>query len=286
MNGTDLSREIEALGRFLDMAYLPRTAEAVRRLSTIDLRRVSREMWHVPVVEEYRREVEHSLNILGEPDHEHHRRLVDILDSLVGAALRHPDEFAEFLLSAHLVIEAIGESHGNTREMYRSFISNQASSKHVFLTLCLMYLILCEGVFRNQARLLLGLRAVADRDDSATSLLVKPLSPKVLQETLEKEQLGAYAAGYNRHIRNAIAHGHMRFIAGTNEMRFQDIDLSNPATPRFDETWLFARFALLYAKLDDTYLVVSTYLQVHFMPLMVGGSTAGVKDRGRPKSIP
>lgn len=273
MSGADLVRQLEALSRFLDMAFLPRTAAAVHRLSSIDLRGTARESWHVPVVEEYRNEVKYSLNILGEPDEEHHKRLIDVLDSLVGAAAQHPDDLTGFLLSTRPVMEAIGESHGNTREMYRSLVSNEASRKHLFLTICVMYLILCEGIFRNQARLLLGLRAVADRDDSATSLLTKPLSPSVVQETLERRQLGAFADGYNRHVRNAIAHGHMRFIAARNEMRFRDFDPWNPATPVFDETWPFERFARLYAKLDDTYLVFATYLQVYLMPLMVGSAT-------------
>lgn len=271
MNDARLPHEIDALGRFLDFAYLPRTADLVRRLAKADLRGAEFDTWLLPIVEEYRREVVDSLNFLGEPDTEHHKRLLHMLDSVVGGALRYPKEFFAFMLSARPIVEVIGESHGNTREMYRSIISHVGSKKHAFLTICLMYLILCEGVLRNQARLLLGLRAVGEGDARATSFLLKPVSQKVLEQTLQDPDLGVCADGYHRHVRNAIAHGHMRFIPATEEMRFRDFDAASLATPIFEETWEFARLARAYAKLDDTYLVISTYLQIHFLPALVPG---------------
>jgi hypothetical protein len=269
MNGPNVRQEIEALSRFLEMACLPSTAAALRSLLAVDLADGDRVTWHIPVVEEYRREVEHSLNILGEPDPHHHRHLVQALDALIPGALRQPGQFAAFLLEAKPVIEAIGESHGNTRELYRSFVVPDPSTKHTYLNLCLMYLMLCEGVFKNEGRLLLGLRAVAEGTGDAAMYLVKPLSLRALQKSLEGHQLEAYVAGYSGHIRNAIAHGHMRFRSD-GHMRFRDFRQSDPVNAVFDETWPFARLASLYAKLDDTYLIVSTYLQIHFLPLAVG----------------
>ena len=53
---TDRTRsELEATARWLDMAYLPKTASAVRALVRFDLR-TARD-WHEPVVKTYR--VEH-----------------------------------------------------------------------------------------------------------------------------------------------------------------------------------------------------------------------------------
>jgi hypothetical protein len=267
MDSHDLIREIESLARFLDLAYLPRTAAAVRSLSTIDFAKSDRQSWHSPIVEEYRREVEQSRNILGESDPAQHRALVETLDNIIIPGALRPDEFRAFLLAARFLIEAIGESHGNTRELYRSFVHGRSSTKHTYLNLCLMYLILCEGVFKNQARLLLGFWAIADRAADATAYLVKPLSPGDLLRELNQSGLDVYTAGYNRHIRNSIAHGHMRFQSDTEAMRFRDFEPSNPVAPVFDETWPFHRLAWLYAKLDDTYLIVSTYLQILFLPL-------------------
>jgi hypothetical protein len=193
--------------------------------------------------------------------------------------VKWPKAVNAFWLAARPVAEAIGESHGNTRELYQSFVPGESSTKHVYLSLCLMYLILCEGVFKNQARLLLGLHAVAQGKSGATEYLSRPLSPTGLQQNLEQSLLGECAVGYSRHVRNSIAHGHMRFNPKTEEMRFRDFLPSDPRTPVFDETWKFARLAFLYAKLDDTYLIVSTYLQVHFLPLAVRGLT-GNHERG------
>lgn len=257
------------------MAYLPRTAAAVRALATIDLSEMTRSTWHWPIVEEYRREVEGSPNILGEADAAHHTRVVGSLDSVVPLALGHPQQFAAFLLLARSTIEAIGESHGNTRELYRSFVSAEPSAKHTFLSLCLMYLILCEGVFKNQGRLLLGIRAVAHGRATPGDYLARPLSPKALVKELQDGGLDVYTVGYHRNIRNAIAHGHIRFRADADAMRFRDFDPSNVEAAVFDETWPFSRMASLYAKLDDTYLVVATYLQIHFLPLALGVESGG-----------
>jgi hypothetical protein len=270
MNSSRLLYEIDVLGRFLEMAYLPHTAAAVRSLSASDFSTNPQAGWHTNIVEEYRREVEHSRNILGEHDAAYHVTLIDALDLLITDALPRSKEFMHFLLAARPLVEAIGESHGNTRELYRSFVSGRSSTKQVYLNLSLMYLILCEGIFKNQARLLLGLRAVGDGKNIATDFLSARFSPKVLLEQLEEHQLEAFAAGYHRHVRNAIAHGNMQFQRGTDAMRFKDFDPSNPTSPLFDETWPFVRLAALYAKLDDTYLVLSTYLQIHFLPLAVG----------------
>lgn len=219
------------------------------------------------LLDEYQREVEQSPSILGEADPAHHRALVETLNVIIPRALRRPDEFRAFLLAARFVIEAIGESHGNTREFYRSFVLGQSSTKHTYLNLCLMYLILCEGVFKNQARLLLGVCAIADGAGLATAYLVEPLSPKGLLKELNQRGLNVYTAGYNQHVRNSIAHGHMRFQPNTEAMRFRDFEPSDPVAPVFDETWPCSRLASLYAKLDDTYLIVSTYLQILFLPL-------------------
>jgi hypothetical protein len=129
-----------------------------------------------------------------------------------------------------------------------------------------MYLILCEGVFKNLARLVLGFRAIGDGEINA-DWLARRLDPKVMVNELHDKQLDAFAVGYHRHIRNAIAHGYLRFQPSTEEMRFRDFKPSDPATPVFDESWPFARLAWLYAKLDDTYLIVSTCLQIAFLPL-------------------
>src|ERR1700677_4370292 len=115
MNSSRLLHEIDALGGFLEMAYLPRTAAAVRAVSANDFATATKVGWHTCIVEEYRREVEHSMNILGEYDAAHHLTLTKALDLLIAAALRRSDEFMYFLFAARPLIEAIGESHGNTR---------------------------------------------------------------------------------------------------------------------------------------------------------------------------
>jgi hypothetical protein len=150
MNSQRIIRELEALGGFLDMAYMPKTAAAVRDLIEVDLFATDPEIWHPALVALYRDEVHHSLNIIGEPDPDHHRALVDGMDGVVTGAATSPEPWSAFLRSMHPMVEVIGESHGNTRELSRSFVASGSSRKHVYINLCLMYLILCEGVFPDR----------------------------------------------------------------------------------------------------------------------------------------
>ncbi len=51
-------------------------------------------------------------------------------------------------------------------------------------------------------------------------------------------------------------------------MRFRDYRLRPQVEVLFDEVWPFDGFAQHYARMDDAYLMVSTYLQVHFLSLL------------------
>lgn len=270
MDEDGVRRELASLSSFLAFAYLPRTAAFVSSLTPTRLR--STEPWHAPLMRIYQEEAVSSSNLLGEPDPEHHRALLDGMDRLVQGASARPDAFADFLHQMHPLLMAVGESHGNTRELYRSFIAPGSSTKHVYLNLCLMYLILCEGVFRNLARFVLGLHDIvcpAGSDDGGQNP-----SLATLADRLRQAGPGAFAVGYDRHVRNAIAHGHFVYSAADNTMRLRDYDYRRGKVT-FEEMWPFERFVRQYAKLDDVYLLVACYLQLRFLPMLgVGGKTS------------
>lgn len=132
--------------------------------------------------------------------------------------------------------------------------------------LCLLYLIMTEGVFANVARVVLGLRELLARDGGeAPGLGYADLSPNQLAERLREEGLGIFAEGYNRHVRNAIAHGRMRYDDENLGVVFRDYDCKRRITT-FDKLIPGLDLGWWYAKLDDTYLVVSTFFQVYFLP--------------------
>jgi hypothetical protein len=126
-------------------------------------------------------------------------------------------------------------------------------------------LILSEGVFGPQTRFLLAVRALGDGHSKPEAILTERVKPSVLVDRLKGGGLGAFADGYHRHVRNSIAHGHFRFEPETESMRFRDYKPDSDALV-FDESWPFQRMAWLLAKLDDAYLVNSSYWQVHFLP--------------------
>jgi len=121
-------------------------------------------------------------------------------------------------------------------------------------------------VFRDQGTLLVGLHAIANGSENPMGYLEKPLAPRKLVRELEARGLDIYAAGYNQHLRNSIAHGHLRFLPNTATMRFRDFNPFKQGAQTFDETLSLANVAALYAKLDDTYIVFSTYWQIYLLP--------------------
>lgn len=245
------------------MAYLPRTAGAIRSLIGKNLRASAD--WHAAVVDVYRGEVVASLNILGEPDPQYHTDLLAALDNLLADAAGQSEKLLALMLRAKASFDRIGESHGNTREMYKSLVGGAGSTKHTYLNICLMYLVLCEGVFGPQARFLLGIKAVGRGDAEPQGVLTEKVKPAALAERLDSFGLGAFRQGYHRHVRNAIAHGQFRFDPETQLMRFRDYKPDSDVLV-FEESWPFEGMARLFAKLDDTYLVSASYWQVHFLP--------------------
>lgn len=264
MNSPRIIRELEALSRFLHgIAYLPKTAAAVLALRNVDLKATKSDAWHPQLVDVYRDEVRNSLNFIGEPDPDHHQALLDGMDQVMIGAATNPQAWSAYLATVQPVVEAIGESHGNTRELYNSFIAPTSTPKHVFINLCLMYLILCEGVFPNQARLLLGFRSVSRGKVTDA----RPLTPPVLAQKLQEADMDAFAAGYSRNIRNSIAHGHFRYDPNSGMMRFRDYSYhQGRISLNYDESWHLDKFGSQFAKMDDVYLVVSTYLQIYSLP--------------------
>lgn len=255
--------ELAATGRWFDMAYLPRTAAAIRSLIGKNIRTSAD--WHAEVVQVYRGEVVASLNILGEPDPPYHTDLLTALDVVLGEAAHQTERLLDLMMRAKSGLDRVGESHGNTREMYKSLVGGDGSTKHTYLNICLMYLILCEGVFSPQARFLLGVKAVGRGDGEPHAVLAEKVKPAILAERLDNSGLSAFRQGYDRHVRNAIAHGQFRFDLETREMRFRDYKPDSDVLV-FEESWPFERMARLFAKLDDTYLVNASYWQVYFLP--------------------
>lgn len=270
MDEDGICRELASLSSFLAFAYLPRTAAFVGSLTPARLS--SAEPWYAALMRIYQEEAVSSLNLLGEPDPEHHRALLDGMDRLVQGASAMPDALGEFLRQIHPMLVAVGESHGNTRELYRSFVAAGSSRKHIYLNLCLMYLILCEGVFRNLGLFVLGLYDIAF--PAAPNAEGQNPGLETLGDRLRQLGLGAFAAGYDRHVRNAIAHGHFVYSAAGNTMCFRDYDYRRGRVT-FEEAWPAERFVRQYAKLDDVYLVVACYLQLCFLPALGAGGRDG-----------
>lgn len=119
-----IDHELDAIARFLDLAYLPQTANVIRQVdarTVADMRHGEFEALLETAVNTYLDEFPNGLNILGETDPVYRTQLAQAVDSLIMGAVSAEEEFSRFLLlqQSHAIAVSIGKSHGNTRELYK-----------------------------------------------------------------------------------------------------------------------------------------------------------------------
>lgn len=272
-----ISTELRALVRFLDLAYLPQTAQDIRELQmhTEEEKAPPSSLVTVleSVIQTFLAEFPRGNNLFGEPDESHRTEILQKTVSLVNKAV-DSEKFQEYLQSAHGLLLAVGEAHGNTREFYRCASSFTLSKKYFFLNFCIMYLIMVEGVLASLSQFLLGLHQLPSMekwDDLGGDEFV---AFGKLEATLRDAGLGVFLGGYNRHLRNAIAHGHFVYDESSERMLFKDL---NPRTgaPSWEQILSLEDLVWLYVKLDDVYWVVSVYLQLYLLPGLFSGESSG-----------
>lgn len=130
-----------------------------------------------------------------------------------------------------------------------------------------MYLIMVEGVLAHLLRFLLGLYQLSSIGAFDDKVWSEHISLYTLTQRVQDAGLEVFLEGYNRHLRNAIAHGDFRYNPDTEEVHFEN---RSPHSGKlvWEQNISLEELVSLYAKLDDAYYAVSVYLQLCLLPAL------------------
>lgn len=132
------------------------------------------------------------------------------------------------------------EALDNLTEIYLALVaSKDLSEKRRYYGLCFMYLILIEGIYDEDIRMLYILRKAAKSVD-------------INYETIKEKDLWSFKSeleptffeGYNNRIRNAIAHARFRFDNAKGQMIFND--KATKFQPEYNEDLSLREFGIKY----------------------------------------
>ncbi len=148
------------------------------------------------------------------------------------------------------LFESISNSAKNIDVIGSVFLqAPELTLKKRYYGICILYLLHVEGIFDDSMRILYVLKKAADGQDvSLKKVLKKSLSG--LRRQFRQMGAGLLFDGWNKHLRNAIAHAHFWYNDRTQKMSFQDI---HPVTGKvvYDEDLNYKDFAEYYSKIDD-----------------------------------
>jgi len=141
----------------------------------------------------------------------------------------------------------------NIAEIYLALIaSRDLNDKRRYYGLCFMYLILIEGLFDENIRILYILKKASEGIDiDYDEIKEKPL--RFFEDKLDP----IFFEGYNNHIRNSIAHARFRFDQKKKKMIFKDRPYENQKG--FKMSLSLREFGTEYYEKIDSFCRLRTY---------------------------
>lgn len=152
-------------------------------------------------------------------------------------------------------LERGNEALANLAEIYLTLVSSKnLSEKGRYYGLCFMYIILTEGVYDENIRILYILKKASTKLD----MEYEAIQDKNLW-FFKKRLEPIFFEGWNNRVRNAIAHARFRFDSATNKMTFKDI--ANKFEPEYSERLSLREFGnRYYDKIDSLCRLRSYYM--------------------------
>jgi hypothetical protein len=152
-------------------------------------------------------------------------------------------------------LERGAEALNNLGRIYLELIkSKNLSESGNYYSMCFMYLVLVEGVYDENIRILYTFRKATDGvDTDYEAIKDKPIWK------FEKDLVPVFFEGYNDRIRNAIAHAKFNYDDASKVMVFKD--RANRVQPEYSKSLSLREFGIqCYAKVDDFCRLVIFYI--------------------------
>ncbi len=167
--------------------------------------------------------------------------------------IRQSSQILERILPA---LEIGNEALKNVAEIYLALVASEAlTEKRKYYGLCFMYLILTEGLFDENIRIIYIFKKAVENTD-------------IKYEQAQQENLGSlrneidpvFFEGYNSRIRNAIAHARFRYDETRNVMVFEDI--GTKWQPEFKARLSLREFGTCYYDKIDSFCRLRTFYMI------------------------
>jgi hypothetical protein len=151
-------------------------------------------------------------------------------------------------------LETGAEALNSLGRIYLELIkSKNLSESGNYYSMCFMYLVLVEGVYDENIRILYTFRKATDGADIAYEAIKDEPIWK-----FKKDLVSVFFEGYNDRIRNAIAHAKFKYDDASKMMNFRD--RANRAQPEYSKSLSLREFGIqCYAKVDDFCRLVIFY---------------------------
>jgi hypothetical protein len=201
-------------------------------------------------------------------DHDKETLFDFMFESLIGAIARHGSSFRGKIAEIVPIFSSMMNAREVSTDLFKIFSNSLAiGRRHMYYTMCLLYLVDVEGQFDEAVRIVSFLRLAAIRKDVQISHVWESKLwdlRKQLAKISSKESEVLFSGWENGHLRNSIAHCRFKYDKSSRRMVFWDLDQRTrkenyrKALPYFD-------FYSLFVKTGDTVMI----LIFLFMILMI-----------------
>ena len=194
--------------------------------------------------------------------------------NLFESIIKKPGQLPRTLQGLLPAFETSNQAIENINEVYQALIApNNQTEKRKYYALCFIYLILIEGLFDENIRILYSIeKAIAGEEVDYEKIRERSLGE------LKGDLAPVLFEGYNNRLRNAIAHAKFSYDEHTEKMTFRD--RRNRVQPEYCEVLSIKEFIELYfgkadsvSRLIYQYLLVLAVLDLALSPQPLGRET-------------
>lgn len=232
------------------------------------------------------------MEYIGSDENAHYREqcyneYIKLIWEMVGKGNKVSFDTFERLLPA---LKSSTTALSNISEIYQALVAaRDLSGKRRYFGLCFMYLIFVEGLYDEDIRILHSIKK-ASEGSNVDYDSIKDKSIGDFKSDLD----GVFFEGYNRRLRNAIAHARFSFDDHTKKMTFSDYDPRSKS--EWSETLSLKEFGIKYygkienlCRLHSRYMVLLGVRDLALMQKPFGETTLmnneHVKEKYRKKSL-
>lgn len=189
------------------------------------------------------------------------KSLKHIEDTIVSAILKQKRKIKSKFMELFPLLENMRKSAESIGAIGTVFLhAPRLTPKERYYCACVLYVLHVEGIFDDKMRLLYVLKKAADGQDVDLKTVGK-ISLSNLQGRFRRMGAGLLFDGWNRHLRNAIAHAHFGYNNKTRKMSFKDINIFTGKVS-YNKNLNYKDFVEYFSKIDDVCSLIDYFFML------------------------